>query len=364
MLWTVFAVFLCLIASVPASLLAYRKLRQARAVAILKIESVSGIQEEGFIPIGRIDQWLSIRGEDRNNPVLLILHGGPGSCYSIFTPHLHSWERHFTIVQWDQRGAGKTLKGMGTAGCGEISLSRLAEDAIELAEYLRTRLRTDRIFLLASSLGSTFGVEVALRRPDLFYAYIGTDQNVGMVRGREESHRELLNRLRKAGMTKGVRTVERIEADATRWSTKDFTTVAQWTMKSDRSGYRRTIKLLKDAVWFAPGWTLRDIRVFVKGMHFSLEQLLPEIVRYDAWARGTRFDLPMFVFQGENDVLTRTVEAQDYFADIEAPLKGMELIPGAGHFAMFLEPELFLEKLLTHVRPLAFTLTAEMGSRA
>lgn len=364
MLWMICAVMLCLVASVSASLLAYRKFRQTREAASLKIESVSGIQEEGIVRIGGIDQWLSIRGGDRENPVLLILHGGPGSCYSMFIPHLHSWEQHFTIVQWDQRGSGKTLRRMGSSGCGEISMQRLSQDAIEIAEYLRTRLRKDRIFLLASSIGSTFGVQLALGRPDLFYAYIGTDQSVGMVRGRQESHRELLDRLHMCGMKKGFRTVERIGADATRWSPGDFTTVAQWTMKSDRSGYHRTIKLLKDAVWFAPGRTLGDIRAFVKGMHLSLEQLLPEIVGYDAWAQGMRFDLPVFLFQGENDVLTRTVDVQAYFADIEAPLKLMELIPNAGHFAMFLQPDIFLEKLLRHVRPLAFMLTTEMSSRA
>ena len=164
-------------------------------------------------------------------------------------------------------------------------------------------------------------------------------------------------------MIRGLRAIERIGADATNWTPRDFTTVARWTMKSDPSGFRRTMKLLKDAVWFAPGWTLRDIRAFVRGMHFSLEKLLPEIVRYDARAQGIRFNLPVFFFQGANDVLTLTAQAQAYFADIEAPVKRMELISDAGHFAMFLQPELFLEKLLVHVRPLAYVDIRETTKR-
>ncbi|MGC2223928.1 MAG: alpha/beta hydrolase, partial [Methylocella sp.] len=190
------------------------------------------------------------------------------------------------------------------------------------------------------------------------------DQNVGMVRGREEDHRQLLDRLRAHGMSNGIRVLERIGSDATRWTPQEFTTVAKWTMKSDPTGFRRTIKLLKDAVWYAPGWTLRDIRGFVRGMHSSLEQLLPEMVQYDAWARGTRFDLPVFVLQGENDVLTLTAQAQAYFADIEAPIKRMELIADAGHFAMFLQPEMFLKTLLAYVRPLAYMHSAEVANRA
>jgi pimeloyl-ACP methyl ester carboxylesterase len=361
--WMPGAVLLCLIVGVPAVFLAHRKFRQAKIVARLRIESVLEIVEERFVRIGGIDQWISIRGENRNNPVLLLIHGGPGSCYTIFTPHLRPWEKYFTIVQWDQRGAGRTLTRMGSRPGGKISMGQLTRDAIEVAEYLRVHLHKDRILLLASSIGSAFGLQVALSRPDMFYAYIGTDQNVGMVFGRQEAHRQLLDRLRTHGMVKGLRVVERIGANATNWTPRDFTTIAQWTMKSDPSGFRRTMKLLKDAVWFAPGWTLRDIRIFVKGMHLSMEQLLPEIVRYDAWAQGTRFDLPVFFFQGEHDVLTLTAHAQAYFADIDAPVKRMELISGAGHFAMFLRPEMFLEKLLVYVRPLADIEAPEIARR-
>ncbi|HVN93020.1 MAG TPA: alpha/beta hydrolase [Terracidiphilus sp.] len=288
-----------------------------------------------------------------------MIHGGPGSCYSIFTPHLRAWEKHFTVVQWDQRGAGKTFGRMGSRSQGELTLKLLTSDGIEVADYLRARLRKDKLFLLASSMGSTFGMQIARLRPDLFHAYIGTDQNVGLVRGREEDHRRVIERLRTLGLTKGVRAIERMGADATLWTRDDYEAFARWTMKSDPAGFRRTIKLLKDAVWYAPGWRLGDVRAFVAGMRFSLEQLLPEIVRYDAWAQGTRFALPIFIFQGENDVLTTPALARAFFDDIAAPMKQMDLISGAGHFAAFLEPEQFLEKLLTYVRPLACMACAE-----
>lgn len=363
MLWIACATVFLLIATVTAALLAYRKIRQTKVAATLRIENVHKIVEEYFVSVGGIDQWISIRGEDRNNPVLLVIHGGPGSCYSIFTPHLRPWEKHFTIVQWDQRGAGKTFARMGSRGNGEISMKQLTCDAIEVAEHLRVHLHQDRLFLLASSIGSTFGLEIARSRPDLFYAYIGVDQNVGMVRGREESHGQLLDRLRRHGMTRGVQAIERSGADPMLWTQSDFTAVAQWMMKSDPPGFRRAMRLLKKAVWYAPEWKLRDVRAFVNGMHFSLEQLLPDIVRYDAWAHGTRFELPIFIFHGEDDVLTPSAQARAYFNDIEAPAKHMELISNAGHFAAFLQPEQFLEKLMTYVRPLANVSEAEAANR-
>jgi pimeloyl-ACP methyl ester carboxylesterase len=206
---------------------------------------------------------------------------------------------------------------------------------------------------LASSLGSIFGIQIALRRPDLFYAYIGTDQNVGMQRGREEELHELLARLRGLGLRKGVKAIERIGLDPTRWSPEDFNTVTRWTMKSDPRGFRRTMKLLKDAVWYAPGWTLKDIRAFVAGMRHTLKKLLPEITRHDAWKQGTRFEIPFFIFQGEHDVLTTPQLAEIFFHDVFAPIKRMALIPDAGHFAAFMQPDQFLRELLVDVRPLA-----------
>ena len=350
--WLIPAVLLALIL-VPTALLLHRRARQMRTAAALQILSADGIVDECYVPIGGIEQWISIRGEDSGNPALLILHGGPGCSYSIFTPHLRAWERHFTIIQWDQRGGGRTLARTGKRDCGPITFEQLTRDAIEVTEYVLTRLNKQQMFLMASSLGSTFGIRVVHRRPELFHAYIGTDQNVGMVHARNANRRDLLEHLRSLGLYKGVKIVEEIRADPTLWTADDFDTVARWTMKSDPNGYEQTMRLLKEAVWYAPQWTVGDIRAFVAGMHNSLQQLLPDIVRYDAWKEGVRFEIPFFVFQGEADVLTTPEAAKAYFDDAVAPLKHFSLIADAGHFAAFLQPEQFLRQMLKYVRPLS-----------
>lgn len=355
---------LLIVVGAIAALLVERKLRQQRMATIQRLENPGGMAEEGFVRVGGIDQWIRIRGESAANPVLLVVHGGPGSSYSIFTPHLRSWEKHFTIVQWDQRGAGRTFAGTGPRATGALTMEQLTRDGIELAEYLCARLQKERIFLLASSFGSTFGLAIVRRRPDLFYAYIGADQNVGMVRGAAENHCELLQRLRSHGMTKAAAALERIGADPARWTHKEYTTVTRCTMKSDPRGFRQTKKLLKDAIWYAPGFGLRDIHAYAAGMRYSLEQLLPELCRFDAWAQGTRFEVPFFIFQGEHDVLTTPKLARAYFEDVAAPSKRMELVAEAGHFVAFLRPEPFLALLLRQVRPLADVLTTAPVAQA
>ena len=103
-----------------------------------------------------------------------------------------------------------------------------------------------------------------------------------MVRNREQAHRDTLARLRSVGLHKGVAALERIGPDPSAWSAEDFLAVAKWTMKSDPGGARRIFTLLRQSVWHAPGYSLADIRNFASGMHFWLEHLLPDIVRFDA----------------------------------------------------------------------------------
>jgi pimeloyl-ACP methyl ester carboxylesterase len=147
------------VAAVPiAGGLAYRKSRQRRVAQALVIDTPNRIVEERFVRVGEIDQWIQIRGEDRDNPVLLVLHGGPGWPNAVFTLPLRPWEQHFTVVQWDHRGAGKTLGRNGKVGSGEMTFSRRVADAIELVEFLRHYLAKDKVILVAESMGTLTGV--------------------------------------------------------------------------------------------------------------------------------------------------------------------------------------------------------------
>src|SRR4051794_7329902 len=95
----------------PAAALAgYRGLRRAAHARRLRITTPRGIDEAGFVRIGGIDQWISVRGDDLSNPVILELHGGPGATNLPYAARTRAWERHFTLVRWDMRGAGKTFE--------------------------------------------------------------------------------------------------------------------------------------------------------------------------------------------------------------------------------------------------------------
>src|SRR5215510_3514294 len=138
------------------------------------------IRDDRYVTIGGTDQWLQIRGTDRANPVLLVVHGGPGSPYSVFTPLLREWERDFTVVHWDRRGCGRTLRRNGTPVADDLTFERMVADGIEVSRFLCEHFDTEKIILMAGSMGTIIGLPMVRRHPELFSAYVGTDFYVNM----------------------------------------------------------------------------------------------------------------------------------------------------------------------------------------
>ncbi|MFD0348966.1 alpha/beta fold hydrolase [Kitasatospora aburaviensis] len=239
------------LAAPVAGLLGHRRVKQLRNAGLMRIDRPNGIDEQGFVRIGGIEQWISVRGEDLANPVLLEIHGGPGSSNAAFGPRTRAWEKHFTVVRWDQRGAGKTLARSGAEGQGELSIARLHEDAVEVTEYVRTRLGVERVVLTAHSFGSVIGLRLARQRPDLFSAYVGTDQNL-LDGGRDRSaHHALLDRLRTAGKRKDLAAVERLGTDPGTWTAEQYSTYARITATSEPRTADALKRVVLASLWFS-----------------------------------------------------------------------------------------------------------------
>ena len=332
--------------------LAYRELRQRQVAKELAIDTPNGIVEERFIRIGGIDQWIQIRGEDRDSPVLLVLHGGPGWPNAVFNLPLRSWEKDFTVVQWDHRGAGKTLGLNGKAGSGEMTFDRRVADAVEVIEFLRQHLGVDQVVVLAESMGTLTGLPLVKRRPDLVHAVVATDLYVDMACNEARKYQLTLDRLRAAGNSKGVAALEGIRADPTRWDLAAWNTNMAWAFRTNVPTPNLDRRLLFPLALSSPIYSLRDLYSLFVGFQWSTAQMFGELMAYDAWQLGPRFEVPFFLFQGETDVITLTTLAEEYFEEVEAPTKGLVLIKDAGHFAAFTQPDEFLAELLARVRPL------------
>ncbi|MET7392950.1 alpha/beta hydrolase [Dactylosporangium sp. NPDC005572] len=332
-------------AATAAAPLVYRSVRKQRGAVEARIDGANGVAEGRYVTIGGVDQWLQIRGEDRANPVLLVVHGGPGSPYSVFTPVLREWERHFTVVHWDRRGCGRTLRRNGWPPAGELTFERMVDDGIEVAEWLRRHLGKEQIVLMAGSMGTIVGLPMAQRRPDLFSAYVGTDFYVNMVANERQGRLDTIARLSAAGNKRGVAALEALGKDPRTWSVADWGRRMQWSMGTDPTTPNAVFKLLFPLLLTKPDYTLRDVAAWLKGFGKVRDAMFDQFMAFDARALGTRFEIPFHLFQGARDVVTLTEPAVDYFAAVEAPAKSLVLIEDASHFAAFTQPGRFLAAL-------------------
>ncbi|MEP6984848.1 MAG: alpha/beta hydrolase [Chloroflexota bacterium] len=332
-----------------------RKHNQRQIAKKLVITSANAIVEERFVKVGGIEQWISIRGEDRNNPVLLIVHGGPASTYGIMSHLIRSWEKYFTIVQWDQRGAGRTFRKNGVNGSGKLTFERLVSDGIELTEYLINHLGKEKLILIGSSVGSITGVMMVSKRPELFYAYVGTEQV--SPDGGKLSYQLTRDGLRQSGDSKSLHEMERIGPDGSKWSRKDFDRMNKITMNANHQVPNMVTDIILPAMMSTPNFSLFDLMDIAKGMSFSIDQLYDELITFDLYKVGLTFNIPFFIFQGDGDWIAPAAAAQKYLDLISAPHKEMILIKHAGHLAMFANPDQFLKELTSRVGPLAMTYT-------
>jgi pimeloyl-ACP methyl ester carboxylesterase len=129
----------------------------------LALAATRSIDETGFLTLGGIDQWVGIQGSDLGNPVILYLHGGPGEAQSPFLKEFTAWEAAFTVVNWDQRGPGKTF-GHNGPSTPDMTLDQMTQDAIEVAHHALRRLGKRKIILVGQSWGAALGVHVVKRR--------------------------------------------------------------------------------------------------------------------------------------------------------------------------------------------------------
>jgi pimeloyl-ACP methyl ester carboxylesterase len=331
--------------------LGYRAFRQHENVLALRISSLHGIEEARFVDIGGLPQWIQIRGEDRANPVLLFVHGGPAMSMIPFTfRSMRSWEKYFTIVQWDQRGAGRTYFRNGGADSTSSGMDQIIDDGLRLSEYVRSHLGKGKIIVMGESWGSAVALEMVRARPELFYAYVGTGQAIDMHRAEALTYQLLLERARKEHDEDDARQLTAIGPPP--YATSASSTIEQQVLGRYLAKSENQAAMGRDFL-LAPGYSLRENFELIAGTTQHRSILVRDDENYSALARGTQFGVPLFFFEGSDDVQAPAQLVNEYLNQITAPRKELILIPGGGHNAFYFFSDRFLHELVSRVRPLA-----------
>jgi pimeloyl-ACP methyl ester carboxylesterase len=303
---------------------------RAQVAEALAIRSPAGIDEAQFISINGVDQWITIRGQDRSKPVVLVLHGGPGQAQSHLIQRMSSMEKDFIVVQWDQRGAGKTLAKAGGTVDPALDLATMVSDGLAVTDHLRRRLRRDRIVLLGFSWGSRLGVEMAQAKPQAFSAYVGTGQQGVGSQAQLDAwiYGHLLERAKAAADAKGLADLIAVGAPP-------------WDAKAGQAAYRASAPFRAPDIPFAesaraaltaPNWELADAQALARGRGaYKGTQLEREIAAFEPSRFGLALDMPVIVIEGAEDLTTPAPFAEAWLRRLKAPRKAFVTIPDAGH---------------------------------
>jgi pimeloyl-ACP methyl ester carboxylesterase len=322
-----------------------------------RIVTPNGVQESYATTIGGIEQWITVRGQDRANPIVLFVHGGPASP---LTPTLWQFQRpleeYFTMVTYDQRAAGKTfVANAPDRVANTIQVARYVDDAIEVAEHLRKRYHKDKLILMGHSWGTTVGMNAALQRPDLFHAYVGVGQMIdlpeqerlifqyGWDQAEAHGNQAALDELASIAPYPGDQPItrERIII-ARKWS----------QFYGGLSAYRETSRYFFRAPLLSPEYSAADVCAIDQGNLFTLEKILPEFLKVN-FSAVREFPIPVVMFMGRYDYSTPSQPVEAWLRQVQAPFKKGVWFEHSSHMMPWEEPGKFLVSLLEHVRPLA-----------
>ena len=318
-------------------------------LAVKPASAATRVDETGFQKIGGIDQWIAIQGQDTDNPVILYLHGGPSEAQSPFLKEFLPWQRDFTVVNWDQRGAGKTFGRNGFA-TPDMTVERLADDAAEIAHLVRSRFSQRKVILVGQSWGSFLGVHVIKRHPDLFHCFVGTGQVVSFA-ATVADHVQWARQ--KAVETGDKATLEALDKAASLSKEPDReNALAKAGRKYVVAEADQPYAKMVHAFLGKPPHPKGDVADYANGNGFSGEKLGRAMITMNLLALGVDMPIPFFVVQGRDDHIVGFEPAKAYVEELRAPSKAFVPIDG-GHYACFTNPDQFVGALRKYARPLA-----------
>ena len=283
--------------------------------------------EKSLTPeIGGIKQFIDIRTDDTSKPVLLFLSGGPGSSMirnaDAFTQLLKT---RFTIVQWDQRDAGKTLQLNPSPV--PPSVEQMQDDTLQVVNLLRKEFKQQKIYLLGSSWGNVLGFHVVKQQPELLHAYFA----VNPVVSQRASELELLDTLKTHFKDNAAASNELASVNPAFQSDEDLFYVRKWLFYKDGMAAAGTEEFKKMFMQWSASWS----PVWKSVMTIDLRDSLPKA------------DCPVYFFVGKNDIQTSASITRAYFDELRAPKKNLFLFEHSGHQIHKDEPEKLQQTIIS-----------------
>lgn len=307
------------------------------------------------VVLGNLLQTIHIKGKNRNNPVLLFLHGGPGisNRHTVMQTNNDLLD-FFTLVAWDQRGTAGSYFG---AKKEDLTIERLTDDASELVEYLCDKFNKKKIFVIGGSWGSLLGTWLLHKYPEKIAAFVGFGQFVNGHLNELISWQYCIDEATKANDLKSLEVLNKVGPPemgiykggfAAMKAQRDI--MMKYGGYSKNEGKRSYLDAFVKPILKSGEYTLKELYGYVKGYKFVLNNMWAEVGKTDFNKTCTNFKAPIFIFNGRLDNNTPAVLVEDWFDKIQAPIKELHWFENSGHNPMMDEEvkfkTLLKEKLL------------------
>lgn len=310
-------------------------------------EIENSISELRKIKLNGRTQWISIRGHDKNAPILLFLAGGPGGTQMAAVRHdLKELEKHFVVVNWDQPGSGKSFYAEKTKN---ITVKTYIEDGGALTEYLKERFSKDKIYLMGESWGSALGIFLIDRYPQSYHAFIGTGQMVDF----EETERIDYNKALEIAKSRGENGIVKkllkngeppYYGKGVTWKSAVYLNYLSRYMAENSDIHNPGYNTFRDI--FSSEYGLIDKVNYLRGIVTTYNHVYQQLYTTDLRKDYDKLSVPVYFFLGRHDVNAPTELAEEYYNVLEAPDKKIVWFEHSGHSPWINESDKFVREVL------------------
>jgi pimeloyl-ACP methyl ester carboxylesterase len=299
------------------------------------------ISEKTFITINGVKQGMFIMSKDATHPVLLYLHGGTPD-YFLSKRYPTGLEDYFTVVWWEQRGAG--LSYDPSVPLGTITVEQRIADTLAVTNYLRQRFGQDKIYLMGHSGGTFIAIQAAARAPKLYHAYIGVAQMTNQLESEKLAYDYMLQQFKAQGNTAMVRELEAAPVTLMGGTPEDYLKLRDKAMHSLGIGTTHDMKSVITGIFLrslaTPDYTVREkINMWRAKLGSGVSIGWDEVTSTDLRTKVPELRLPVYFFSGIYDYTCSYTLAKDYLEKLKAPVKGFYTFEHSAHSPMFEEPE-------------------------
>lgn len=299
-----------------------------------------GINESMYVDINGAKQWINIYGDNINNPVLLYLHGGPGSATSsVDYAYTRQWADIYTVVTWDQRNCGKSYNkdNNGT----ELTYELFMEDGKEITEFILDYMNKDKLAVLGHSWGSIYGANLVQTHPEYYDCFIGTGQLIDSVEN-EMAFKTVASEWA-VGDEEAMAWVEQLTPENV-----SMTHITARNSLMEKYGY----SLMRDGtdynlyttILFNPYYSVTDwIKYFKIDMSDYLEFFSSDEFKKFSIQGKYIYEVPYININGSDDYQTNYILAEEYYNNVVAPCKQLYIMEDTTHGLLESKSRLFSE---------------------